>query len=146
MLNLPRLFASPDESTAYRSRREFLTRAGGGFGLLALADLLRAEEKPERSEDPLAPRKPHFAGKAKSVIWLFMNGGPSQVDTWDHKPELDKQDGKELQGFDKATGFFVDQVGPLMRSPFSWKQYGKSGTWAPEIFPTISQHVDDMAF
>src|ERR1041385_5748486 len=99
MLDLPRLFASPE--AAYRSRREFLARAGGGFGLLALADLLRAEEKSvAHSEDPLAPRKPHFAGKAKAVIWLFMNGGPSQVDIWDHKPELEKRDGQELKGFD----------------------------------------------
>ncbi len=92
MINLPRLFASPE--AAYASRREFLARAGGGFGMLALADLLRADEKP--SEDPLAAKKPHFGGKAKSVIWLFMNGGPSQVDTWDYKPELEKRDGQEL--------------------------------------------------
>src|SRR6476659_6454070 len=119
MLNIPRHFASPEAS--YRSRREFLARAGGGFGLLALADLLRAEEdrgdKPRGSqEDPLAPKKPHFAGKAKAVIWLFMNGGPSQVDTWDHKPELEKRDGLELKGFDPNTGFFNGQVGPLMKS------------------------------
>src|SRR5207248_3800074 len=141
------LIASPPPT--YPTRRAFLRRAGCGFGTLALASLLD-QQGLLAAEDhilhPLAAKKPHFPAKAKSVIWLFMNGGPSQVDTWDYKPELDKQDGKELQGFDKATGFFVDQVGPLMRSPFSWKQYGKSGTWAPEIFPTISQHVDDMAF
>ena len=64
-----------------------------------------------------------------------MNGGPSQVDTWDYKPELAKRDGKELKGFDKNTGFFTDQVGPLMKSPFAWKQHGQSGTWVSEIFP-----------
>ena len=148
MRHEPHLFASP--SPAYPTRRSFLRRAGNGLGILALAGLLdqkgllAAEE--DRSLNPLAPRPPNFPAKAKSVIWLFMNGGPSQVDTWDYKPELEKQDGKELKGFDKATGFFVDQVGPLMKSPFSWKRYGQSGTWAPEIFPAMSQHVDDIAF
>ncbi|HYG74985.1 MAG TPA: DUF1501 domain-containing protein, partial [Planctomycetota bacterium] len=69
-----------------------------------------------------------------------------QVDTWDYKPELEKADGKELKGFDKNTGFFTDQVGPLMKSPFKFAQHGKSGTWVSEIFPNIAQHVDDMAF
>src|SRR6476661_9491646 len=114
MLNIPRLFASPSESSAYRSRREFLARAGGGFGLLALADLLRADEPKTLGApapgSPLAPKEPHFPAKAKRVIWLFMNGGPSQVDTWDHKPELEKRDGQELKGFDPNTGFFNAQV------------------------------------
>jgi len=133
------------------TRRAFLRQAGCGFGSVALAGLLAQEgllaaPEPERLLNPLAPHKPHFAAKAKSVIWLFMNGGPSQVDTWDYKPELLKRDGQELKGFDNKTGFFVDQVGPLMKSPFAWKQHGKSGTWVPEIFPGIAQHVDDIAF
>ena len=66
-----------------------------------------------------------------------MNGGPSQVDTWDYKPELEKRDGQELPGFDKNTGFFTDQVGPLMKSPFKFAQHGQSGAWVSEIFPTI---------
>ena len=85
--------------------------------------------------NPLAPHAGNFPAKAKSVIWLFMNGGPSQVDTWDYKPELAKRDGKELAGFDKNTGFFTDQVGPLMKSPFKFQQHGQSGTWVSEIFP-----------
>ncbi len=96
--------------------------------------------------NPMAPRAGNFAAKAKSVIWLFMNGGPSQVDTWDYKPELTKCDGKELEGFDKNTGFFTDQVGPLMKSPFKFEQHGQSGAWVSEIFPKMSEHVDDMAF
>src|SRR5271154_6736535 len=100
MMNHPHLFASP--SPVFPSRRAFLRRAGGGFGMLALAGLLdqqgllAAEAVAERRLNPLAPRKPHFPAKAKSVIWLFMNGGPSQVDTWDYKPELAKSDGQEL--------------------------------------------------
>lgn len=144
MLNLSRLFASPD--AAYRSRREFLSRAGGGFGMLALADLLRADEKPIAPEDPLAPKKPHFGGTAKAVIWLFMNGGPSQVDTWDYKPELEKRDGQELKGFDPNTGFFTGQVGPLMKSPFKWAKYGQCGKMVSELFPHMAKHVDKMAF
>jgi hypothetical protein len=75
-----------------------------------------------------------------------MNGGPSQVDTWDYKPELARRDGQELQGFDKSTGFFTDQVGPLMKSPFAWKRHGQSGAWVSDIFPHLARHVDDIAF
>src|SRR5262245_21044408 len=141
------------------SRRNFLRHAGGGAGFLALAALLADEgllattaaaENATGSSDsrlnPLAPRKSHFAAKAKSVIWLFMNGGPSHVDTWQYKPELEKRDGKELEGFDKNTGFFKEQVGPVMKSPFKFAQYGESGAWASEIFPGMAQHVDEMAF
>ena len=155
---------NPQSAIAPPSRREFLRTAGNGCGFLALSALLTDEgllaAAPEtvasqsaisnpQSEISLAPldaRPPHFAGKAKSVIWLFKNGGPSQVDTWDYKPELAKRDGQPLPGFDKNTGFFTDQVGPLMKSPFQFAKYGQSGTWASEIFPGIAQHVDDMAF
>jgi len=134
------------------SRRDLFRRAGHGAGLLALAGLLdeqrllipRAMAAP--SADPLAPRPPQLKTRAKSVIWLFMNGGPSQVDTWDHKPELARRHGQELPGFDKKTGFFTDSVGPLMKSPFAWAQHGQSGTWASDLFPHLSRHVDKMAF
>ena len=134
------------------SRRDLFRRAGHGAGLLALAGLLdeqrllipRAMAAP--SADPLAPRPPQLKTRAKSVIWLFMNGGPSQVDTWDHKPELTRRHGQELPGFDKKTGFFTESVGPLMKSPFAWAQHGQSGTWASDLFPHMSRHVDKMAF
>jgi hypothetical protein len=147
---IPNLFATP--SAAFGSRRAFLRQAGGGCGLLALAALLEqqgllaAPLDTDRSLHPLAPGSGHFPAKAKAVIWLFMNGGPSQVDTWDYKPELTRRDGQEVKGFDNKTGFFTDQVGPLMKSPFAWKQHGGSGTWVPEIFPHLAQHVDEMAF
>ena len=144
----PHFHAAPH--SAFPSRREFLSRTGSGFGLLALASLFSDEANAQRSTpnafNPLAPHPGHFPVKAKSVIWLFMNGGPSQVDTWDYKPALAKYDGQELKGFDGSTGFFTDQVGPLMKSPFAFQQHGKSGTWASEIFPNLSRHVDDMAF
>lgn len=133
------------------SRRDLLRRAGCGAGLLALAGLFQDSGSLLHSAkaaviNPLAPRPPQFPAKAKSVIWLFMNGGPSQVDTWDYKPELIKSDGKELSGFDKKTGFFTDSVGPLMKSPFEWAQHGQSGTWVSDLFPNLSRHVDKMAF
>jgi hypothetical protein len=135
---------------ALASRRDFLTQAGNGFGLLALADLLgssaSAAAPTTKRLNPLAPQPAHHAAKAKNVIWLFMNGGQSQVDTWDYKPELAKRDGKELEGFDKNTGFFTNAVGPLMRSPFKFAQHGEGGAWASEIFPRLVEHVDDMAF
>ena len=67
-----------------------------------------------------------------------MNGGPSQVDTWDYKPQLARRHGKEFEGFDKNTGFFTGQVGPLMQSPFRFERHGESGTWVSEIFPNLS--------
>jgi hypothetical protein len=152
-MGIAKSLAHPNQADL--SRRDFLRRAGNGCGLLALASLLEEQglltpsvQSAESSlaTHPLAPRPQHFPAKAKSVIWLFMNGGPSQVDTWDHKPELAKYHGQELKGFDKNTGFFTNQVGPLMKSPFKFRQHGQSGTWVSEIFPNMARHVDDMAF
>jgi hypothetical protein len=151
MKSLPRFFAPP--GPAFASRRDFLARAGSGFGTLALAGLLqeqgllgRASARMTDPRNPLAPHPGHVDAKARSVIWLFLNGGPSQVDTWDYKPELAKRDGQELKGFDKNTGFFTDQVGPVMKSPFRFAQHGQCGKWGSEIFPNVAQHVDKMAF
>ncbi|MCI0536049.1 MAG: DUF1501 domain-containing protein, partial [Verrucomicrobiales bacterium] len=134
------------------SRREMLQRAGGGIGWLALAMLLQparlieAKAGSATALNPLSPRRTHFRPRAKSVIWIFANGGPSQVDTFDYKPALAKLEGKKLEGFDNKTGFFQDAVGPLMNSPFAWQQHGQSGTWVSELFPHTAQHVDKMAF
>src|SRR3954452_14239923 len=146
MSSIPRFFAPPHP--AYASRRQFLARAGGGFGLLALSGLLHQEGllAAPAPPNPLAPKGPHFPTRARSVIWLFMNGGPSHVDTWDHKPELDKRDGQELKGFDPNTGFFNGQVGPLMKSPFKWAKHGQCGKMVSELFPQMARHMDKMAF
>src|SRR5712692_9884735 len=150
-MTIPKLFAPPPP--IYRTRRDFLKRVGNGFGLLALAGLLdqdglltNSSLASEAAANPLAPKLSHFPAKAKSVIWLFMNGGPSHVDTWDYKPELAKRDGQELKGFDQNTGFFTDQVGPLMRSPFKFKQHGQCGAWVSDLFPHMAEHVDKMTF
>ena len=120
----------------FTNRREFLKKAGAGFGLLALADLLRADLL-----DPMAARAPHYAPKAKSIIWLFMEGGPSGVDIFDPKPELTKRDGQKIK-----IDVFNGNPGPLMKSPFSFKQYGQSGAWVCEKYPNVAKHVDDFAF
>jgi hypothetical protein len=149
MNRVPKLFAPPP--ACYASRREFLTRVGGGFGMIALAGLLEqqrllANGSAPDPRYPLAPRAGHHPARAKNVIWLFINGGPSHVDTWDYKPELQRRDGQEIPGFDRNTGFFRDQVGPIMRSPFRFQRHGQCGKWVSEIFPNLARHVDKMAF
>jgi hypothetical protein len=129
-----------------QSRRELLRFAGGGFGMLALGAMLGREAMAETSANPMAARPPHFAPRAKSVIWLFMNGGPSHIDTFDYKPALEAANGKTLDGFDHANAFFDDAVGPLMKSPFAFKRHGQSGAWASSLFPHLARHVDKMAF
>jgi hypothetical protein len=136
------------------NRRDALQRAGGGLGWLAFSALLQRTQGAQAggvaqasgSLNPLAAKKPHYPARAKSVIWIFANGGPSQVDTWDYKPELQKRDGQELAGFDPKTGFFPGSAGPLMRSPFEWNQHGQSGTWGNDLFPHLNRHVDKMTF
>jgi hypothetical protein len=141
------------------TRRELLRRAGCGFGLLGLAGLLadeglldtaRAAGLRSRALDPLAPQEPHFAPRATRVIWIFINGGPSHVDTWDYKPALTKWHGKSIREFDpefkNTTGFFKDAVGNLMKSPFEFTPRGECGKPVSSIFPNLGQHVDKMAF
>ena len=121
-----------------------LQRCGMGMGSLGLWSLLQQEGL--AGQRTLAPKHPHFAPKAKSVIWIFTNGGPSQVDTWDYKPALAKRDGQTLEGFDRFTGFFANSVGGLMKSPFEFKQHGQCGKHVSSIFPRLAKHVDRMAF
>jgi hypothetical protein len=117
------------------SRRELLKSASCGFGYLALAGLC-AEASPEDSSHPLAPKAPHFTPRAKRVIFLFMQGAPSHVDTFDYKPRLAQDNGKQAEGSGKGR--------KLLKSPFKFTQHGKSGLWFPEIFPNLAQHADDL--
>lgn len=123
--------------TTLIDRRSFLARAGAGLGLLALGDLLSAEQ-PAAVANGL-----HHPAKAKAVIWLYMHGGPSAMDTFDPKPELAKRNGQKL-GSDIET--FGGNVGPLFKSPFSFAQHGQSGAWVSELMPRIAGCVDDLAF
>jgi len=122
------------------TRRRFLQSAGMGLGSLALASLLH-----EQSGGQERRQQPHFTPKVRSVIWLFMTGGPSQVDTFDYKPELQRRDGQQLAGADPRTGFF-ETSGRCLKSPFAWRQHGQSGSWVSELLPHSARHVDDMAF
>ena len=126
------------------SRREFIGIGGHGLGALALSSLCSPQISPQMIA--ATPTRPLNTPRAKSVIWLVMNGGQSQVDTWDYKPQLAKSNGKKLEGFDNEVGFFPEKVGAIMQSPFSFKQYGQCGKWVSEIFPHTAKHVDDIAF
>ena len=91
--------------------------------------------------NPWTPRQPHFTPKAKHVIFLFLNGGLSQIDSFDYKPKLNEYDGKPLPYKMPRTEF---AVGNLMKSPFSFQQYGQNGTWVSELFPNLAGIVDKL--
>ncbi len=123
-----------------RTRREFLWQAGGGFAGLALIDLL-SRERAFGSE--LAERPSHFPAKAKHVVFLFMNGGPSQVDTFDPKPELSKWNGKQYSGECKV-GSNGRPIGHLTQTTFKFRNHGQSGLPISSIYPHLSEHADDL--
>ena len=120
------------------SRRRALANTAVGFGSLALSSLL-AETSPP---NPLAVRAPHFPAKAKRIIFIFLSGGPSQVDTCDYKPLLARDDGKPFP-FDKPKVQF-NSTGNLLKSPWAFKQYGQSGLWVSDLFPKLAERVDDL--
>ena len=128
------------------TRREFLCRSGMGFASLGLAGLMASQglldAAPGVNVSPLAPKKPHFPAKAKRVIHLFMNGGPSHVDTFDPKPSLDKYAGKALPRENLRT---ERKTGAAFPSPFKFQKYGKSGIEVSELFAHTAQSIDDIA-
>ena len=128
------------------SRRRLLATAGTGFGLLALADLLAAEEKQaaeaDRAVNPFAVRKPHHAPKAKRVIFLYMPGGPSHVDLFDPKPRLARDNGKPLP-FEKPK-LERTKTGNLLASPWKFGKHGQSGVEVSELLPRVASCVDDI--
>jgi hypothetical protein len=143
------------------SRRDFIGRLGGGFGALALSVLnaergLGEQRVPAIKIDPIhpfAPRIPHIAPTAKSVIFLFQVGGPSQIDTFDYKPVLQTLGGKpvpqSIKDAVKASrhaNVFQGCKEELLASPFNWAQHGQSGMWVSELFPQMARHVDELCF
>ena len=115
------------------SRRDMLTRTAAGFGMVGLAGICAAEQESSITVDsPLLPKSSHFPARAKHVIFLFMNGGPSHVDTFDPKPELKAQAGKPGPG------------GNYMPSPFAFKKYGQSGIEVSELYPHVGECIDDI--
>lgn len=121
-------------------RRHLLSRMGCGLGLTALRSLA-ASDSAATAADPLAPKAPHFPAKAKHVIWLFLNGGPSQVDTFDPKPMLSKFHGAPMPAGNLKT---ERKTGLLLKSPFTFKNYGQSGIPVSEIFPQVGQRIDEF--
>ncbi|MDB5385200.1 MAG: arylsulfatase family protein [Planctomycetaceae bacterium] len=128
------------------TRRQVLQSAACGFGALALSGLAHAAAT---AEDPLARKTPHFAAKAKRVIFLFMQGGPSHVDSFDYKPLLDERDGK-MMSFDDArviaNSGMRGSSQRVMKPLWKFKQYGACGRWASDLFPEMNKHVDDLCF
>ena len=125
------------------SRRDLLRQSACGFGSLALASLMaESEARPPNPSNPLAPRPTHFPAKAKRVIFLFMHGGPSQVDTFDYKPLLQRDDGQPLP-FARPR-VVSSPTGNLLGSPFRFRRYGRSGLWASEVFPHVGGVIDEL--
>lgn len=142
------------------SRRQFLSRMGAGFGAVAFSAMAHWRAgaatphlRPIDPLNPFAPGTPEFQPKAKSVIFLFMVGGPSQVDTFDYKPELQRLNGKpvpsSIRKAVESTRFanvFHGCKDELMGSPFQWQRHGQSGMWVSELMPGMARHVDDLTF
>ncbi len=137
-----------------RTRREFLWEMGGGFVSTALTYLLAndgffgtayAAAAPERTASPLAPKPPHFPAKAKNCIFLFMYGGPSQVDTWDPKPELAKRHGQQMPNLESDPLLKVRKPGTLLGSTRKFKRCGESGIEVADIYPNLAACVDQLA-
>lgn len=124
------------------NRRTMLQRAAAGFGYVALQALLGREKTRAAVENPLAPKSTHFPARAKRVVFIFMKGGPSHVDTFDPKPLLTRDHGKPYP-FKQPRVQFAE-TGKLLKSPWSFKQFGQSGLPVSELFPNVAQHVDDL--
>ncbi|NBR06417.1 MAG: DUF1501 domain-containing protein [Planctomycetes bacterium] len=127
----------------YPSRREALRQSAVGFGSIALAGLL-ADQTKAAVIDPLAVKPPHFTPKAKRMIFLFMKGGPSHVDTFEQKPLLDRDHGKPFP-YDKPKIQFAP-TGNLLKSPWKFSPHGQCGHMVSELFPNVAKHVDDICF
>src|SRR5688572_24450507 len=130
----------------FLTRRDFLCRCGMGMGALGLGALFAAPsglhgQSAAQSLSPLAPKAPHFPAKAKRVIHIFLNGGPSHVDTFDPKPALQRYEGKPLPIPNLPT---ERKTGAAFPSPFTFKKYGKSGIEVSELFAHVAESIDDI--
>ena len=133
------------------SRREFLQRAGGGLGALAFSYLLGLDVLPGRAAsasallDPMAPKPSHHPARAKSIIWLFMEGGPSHLDLFDPKPTLQKLAGQPMpESFGRPLTAMGTASNTLMGSKRQWRQHGQSGLWISDWYPRLAAHADDL--
>ena len=145
----------PQNTFCGRTRREFMWQAGGGFASLPLLSMLSSDgflanqalaaDGQSEWKNPLAPRKPHFKPKAKNVIFLFMYGGPSHMDTFDYKPKMYGMDGKtvEVKTFGRGG---KKSGGRIVEPRWKFRQYGECGKWVSDLFPNVATCVDDIAF
>src|SRR5205823_10582927 len=120
------------------TRREMLLRCANGFGAIALAALLAEEGHAAPTAEPSSTRGRHHAAKARNVIFLYMDGGPSQVDTLDYKPLLAKHHGKDPHTVFKVEPTQFNNVGRVMASPWKFTRHGQSGLWVSELFPHVA--------
>src|SRR5262245_39583731 len=125
------------------SRREMLLRCANGFGAVALAALLAEDSG---GEPALAPgRVQHHRPRARNVIFLYMDGGPSQIDTFDYKPLLERYHGRDPHTVFRVEPTQFNNVGRVMASPWRFRRHGQCGAWVSELFPHVARHVDDLA-
>ena len=127
------------------SRREMLARFASGFGAVALAALSRDAAYGSQDAAGVAGHGPHHTPRAKQIIFLYMDGGPSQVDTFDPKPMLDKHNGKDPSQFFKVEPTQFNNNGTVLASPWKFRRYGKSGLPVSDLFPHVAQCVDELA-
>ncbi len=127
------------------SRRRLLQRASGGFGAMAFSALFGKSSTADAASNPSLARAPHFPAKARSVIFLFMEGAPSQVDSFDYKPMLEKHHGKDpRQVIGRLEKTQFENVGTVMKSYWDFRQRGQSGLWISDLFPHIAERADDL--
>jgi hypothetical protein len=149
---------TPRKNFCGRTRREFMWQAGGGFAGTALSGLLGSQFFANQAaaatgefddtpawKNPLLPKDPHFAPKAKSVIFLFMYGGPSHIDTFDYKPKMIGMDNKTIDVKTFGRGGHKNK-GRIVEPRWKFKQHGECGKWVSSLFPNVAEHVDDLAF
>lgn len=139
------IHSNADYREAPFDRRHFLWNSGGGLGAIALAWMMNRDTATASDSNARSSIAPHFPPKAKRVVQVFCAGGVSHLDTFDYKPELEKLDGKSLEGKGENLGFF-GQPGRLMKSVYDFRQHGKSGAWVSSLLPHLAGCVDDICF
>jgi uncharacterized protein DUF1501 len=138
---------SPEHRRAVATRRDLLLRSANGFGGIALHWLLARGASAKTRVNPLAPKPPHFPARAKSVIFLYMVGGPSQIDLFDPKPALKKFEGQKLpESYGQVGSQFTSGDTPLMSSPWEFRRFGQCGMTVSSLLPHLAECVDDICF